>query len=195
MSQDCESSSLTLINYKKVYCERPRPHVSSYYYYYYTLFLPRGKVRLQTSCSKGCQNPTPMIYMTNMGGEAYLSNAPSHPAGNTSFNHSFIHSLRDIWDIVCASWKVLLGLPVLAWKVSSLESSKIFHFWSVAVRGTEKQYIVPNGKHGRISAHAMTSVASSSIHSCVDVESCVDINALCASATASHRCPWDCLDM
>ena len=30
-----------------------------YYYYYYTLFLPRGKVRLQTSCGKGCQNPTP----------------------------------------------------------------------------------------------------------------------------------------
>ena len=26
---------------------------------YYTLLLPRGKVRLQTSCSKGCQNPTP----------------------------------------------------------------------------------------------------------------------------------------
>ena len=24
-----------------------------------TLFLHRGKVRLQTSCSKGCQNPTP----------------------------------------------------------------------------------------------------------------------------------------
>jgi hypothetical protein len=30
-----------------------------YCYYYYTLFLPRGKVRLRTSCSKGCQNPTP----------------------------------------------------------------------------------------------------------------------------------------
>jgi hypothetical protein len=26
---------------------------------YYTLFLPRGKVRLQASCSKGCQDPTP----------------------------------------------------------------------------------------------------------------------------------------
>jgi hypothetical protein len=33
--------------------------IRPYYYYYYTLFLPRGKVRLQTSCSKGCQNPTP----------------------------------------------------------------------------------------------------------------------------------------
>ena len=26
---------------------------------HYTLFLPRGKVHLQTSCSKGCQNPAP----------------------------------------------------------------------------------------------------------------------------------------
>jgi hypothetical protein len=39
-------------------------HACPYYYYYYyysysTLSLPRGKVRLQTSCSKGCQSPTP----------------------------------------------------------------------------------------------------------------------------------------
>jgi hypothetical protein len=30
-----------------------------YCYYHYTLFLLRGKVHLQISCSKGCQNPTP----------------------------------------------------------------------------------------------------------------------------------------
>ena len=35
------------------------PAVRYCYCYCYTLFLPRGKVRLQTSCSKGCQNPTP----------------------------------------------------------------------------------------------------------------------------------------
>ena len=32
---------------------------SRFYYYHYTLFLPGGKVRLQTSCTKGCQSPTP----------------------------------------------------------------------------------------------------------------------------------------
>ena len=35
------------------------PRSSYYFYYYYTLFLPRGMVRLQTSYSRGCQNPTP----------------------------------------------------------------------------------------------------------------------------------------
>ena len=34
-------------------------HDSAQYYNQYTLILPRGKVRLQRSCSTGCQNPAP----------------------------------------------------------------------------------------------------------------------------------------
>ena len=46
---------------QKLACHRHsnRPHSLNCNYYNYTLFLPRGKVRVQTSCSKGCQNPTP----------------------------------------------------------------------------------------------------------------------------------------
>ena len=37
------------------------PCLPAFLNYNYTLFLPRGKMRLQTSCSKGCQNPTPAV--------------------------------------------------------------------------------------------------------------------------------------